>query len=67
MMIKEGMIDVIGGKVWYQMINEDAQGTPVIILHGGPGSSCYSLQKGLKELGEERPVVFYDQLGCGPV
>lgn len=65
MMIKEGMIDVIGGKVWYQMINEDAQGTPVIILHGGPGSSCYSLQKGLKELGEERPVVFYDQLGCG--
>jgi proline iminopeptidase len=65
MMIKEGMIDVIGGKVWYQMINEDAQGTPVIILHGGPGSSCYSLQQGLKELGEERPVIFYDQLGCG--
>lgn len=63
-MVEEGMIEVTGGKVWYQMINKHASGTPVIVLHGGPGSSCYSLQV-LKELAEERPVIFYDQLGCG--
>jgi proline iminopeptidase len=63
-MHKEGFIEVAGGNVWYQLFNKDAVGTPVIILHGGPGSSCYSLQ-GLKVLGEDRPVIFYDQLGCG--
>lgn len=37
---------------------------PLVILHGGPGSTHYSLQ-GLSELAKERPVIFYDQLGCG--
>ncbi|ETI69616.1 proline iminopeptidase-family hydrolase [Neobacillus vireti] len=63
-MLQEGLIEVTGGKVAYQLFNEQAAGTPVIILHGGPGSSCYSLQ-GLKALAEDRPVIFYDQLGCG--
>lgn len=63
-MNKEGYIDVTGGKVWYQIFNKNAGGTPVIILHGGPGSSCYSLQV-LKALEEDRPVILYDQLGCG--
>ncbi len=60
----EGFIDVPGGKVWYQQFNQNASETPVIVLHGGPGSSCYSLQ-GLKALSDDRPVIFYDQLGCG--
>ncbi|MGG1675469.1 proline iminopeptidase-family hydrolase [Neobacillus sp. NRS-1170] len=63
-MHEEGFIEVTGGKVWYEMYNKEGAGTPVIILHGGPGSSCYSLQ-GLKALSLERPVIFYDQLGCG--
>jgi proline iminopeptidase len=60
----EGFIDVPGGKVWYQQYNKESKETPLIILHGGPGSSCYSLQ-GLKALADNRPVIFYDQLGCG--
>jgi proline iminopeptidase len=60
----EGYVQVKNGKVWYQVFNKNAGGTPVIILHGGPGSSSYSLQ-GLKALGEHRPVILYDQLGCG--
>jgi proline iminopeptidase len=64
MTVSEGMIDVTGGKVWYQLHDEGIVNTPVLILHGGPGSSCYSMQ-GLKELAKERPVIFYDQLGCG--
>jgi len=64
MSIKEGFIDVTGGKVWYQIHEKNTNSTPVIVLHGGPGSSHYSLQ-GLQKLAEDRPVIFYDQLGCG--
>lgn len=63
-LFEDGFIEVTGGKVWYQIFNKESSGTPVIILHGGPGSSCYSLQ-GLKALSIDRPVIFYDQLGCG--
>ncbi|MGF2614712.1 alpha/beta fold hydrolase [Rossellomorea vietnamensis] len=64
MSINEGYIEVTGGKVWYQIHNQESKNTPVIILHGGPGSSHYSMQ-GLRILAEDRPVIFYDQLGCG--
>jgi proline iminopeptidase len=63
-MYKQGYIEVSGGKVWYEKFEKNTKGTPVIILHGGPGSSCYSLQ-GLKALEEDRTVILYDQLGCG--
>ncbi|MEH7108371.1 proline iminopeptidase-family hydrolase [Bacillus sp. JJ1764] len=63
-MEKEGFVSVTGGKVWYKQFDEGAKGTPVIILHGGPGSSCYSLQV-LGALAKDRPVILYDQLGCG--
>lgn len=59
----EGLIEVDGGKVWYR-INGDSDKTPVLILHGGPGSSSYG-QEPLREISDERPVVFYDQLGSG--
>lgn len=61
----EGYIEVTGGKVWYKKVEgENAHKTPLLILHGGPGSSHYSMQ-GLAALAEERSVIFYDQLGCG--
>ncbi|WP_423410493.1 proline iminopeptidase-family hydrolase [Heyndrickxia sp. MSNUG] len=63
-MYQDGFVEVTGGKVYYEIYNLEATGTPVIILHGGPGSSTYSL-KGLKALSEDRPVIMYDQLGCG--
>jgi proline iminopeptidase len=63
-MNSDGYIDVTGGRVWYEKFDQNTNRTPVIILHGGPGSSHYSLQ-GLKALSEDRPVIFYDQLGCG--
>lgn len=62
--MKEGFIEVTGGKVWYVIHNQQATGIPLLILHGGPGSSSYSLQ-GLKDLAINRPVILYDQLGCG--
>ena len=60
---KEGYVDVPGGKIWYEIVGSGG-GPPLITLHGGPGSSHFSLEP-LKVLGEDRPVVFYDQLGCG--
>ena len=60
---KEGYIDVTGGKVWYKIIGEGNK-TPILILHGGPGATSYYL-KPLSELGKDRPVIFFDQLGCG--
>jgi len=59
----EGFIEVTGGKVWYRIYGEGNK-TPIMILHGGPGSSSYGLTP-LKALSKDRPVVFYDQLGCG--
>lgn len=60
---KQGFIDVPGGPVWYT-ISGSGPAIPLVVLHGGPGgTSCgYSL---LEELGVERPVVRYDQLGTG--
>lgn len=61
--IKEGFINVKGGKVWYR-INGNGNKTPLLLLHGGPGSSSFYLD-GLTELSNDRPIIFIDQLGCG--
>jgi proline iminopeptidase len=54
---------VDGGSIWYR-VSGTGTGTPVILLHGGPGFSSYYL-KSLEALGDDRPVVRYDQLGGG--
>lgn len=61
---QEGHISVSGGKVWYKVVGKNTKGVPVLVLHGGPGAS-YDYLEPLAELADERPVVFYDQLGCG--
>lgn len=61
--VQEGYISVSGGRVWYKIVNPD-QGIPLLILHGGPGSSHYYLEP-LEKLADGRSVIFYDQLGCG--
>ena len=61
--LKTGYIPVDGGRVFYRMYGEDKPGTPVIFLHGGPGSGSYYFFKQYA-IGENRPVVFYNQLGC---
>lgn len=59
----EAMLPVDGGRIWYRR-SGTGTGTPVILLHGGPGFSSIYL-KSLEALGDERPVVRYDQLGAG--
>ncbi len=59
----EGFIPVSGGRVWYQILGSGRR-LPLIVLHGGPGFPHDYLEP-LGALGDERPVIFYDQLGCG--
>jgi proline-specific peptidase len=40
------------------------RGTPLIVIHGGPGFPHDYLEN-LEELGNDRTIVFWDQLGCG--
>jgi proline-specific peptidase len=60
----EGFIDVPGGRVWYAIEGAAAPGRPLLCLHGGPGVPHDYLEP-LADLADDRPVVFYDQLGCG--
>lgn len=60
---REGLVPVIGGRVWYRVVG-DASAIPLLTLHGGPGVPHDYLES-LAALADERPVVFYDQLGCG--
>jgi proline-specific peptidase len=61
---KEGRIPLsCGHSVWYRIVG-DGGGTPLLLLHGGPGGGHDYLEP-LEALAEHRPVIFYDQLGCG--
>src|SRR5438477_11181565 len=59
----EGFVEVEGGRVWYEIVGS-GRGIPMLVLHGGPGFT-HEYCRSLEALADERPVVFYDQLGCG--
>ena len=59
---KNGTIDIDGYRVWYRQVGSGS--IPLLTLHGGPGLSHDYLEP-LEALAADRPVIFYDQLGCG--
>ncbi len=59
----EGYVRVRGGKIYYARMG-NGPGTPLIVIHGGPGSGSYA-NKPFGALGDDRPVIRYDQLGAG--
>ncbi len=61
-----GKVTVKGGEVFYKKVfTENSRGNiPLLILHGGPTVPHVYLEN-LASLATERPVIFYDQLGCG--
>jgi proline-specific peptidase len=63
-MSETGMIDVPGGRVWYQRLGEGSA-LPLLALHGGPGAGHYYLDPFVERMSAHRPVVVFDQLGCG--
>ena len=61
---RTGMVAVPGGNIFYEVSNPDAEGTPLLLIHGGPGgTSCgYGL---MDNQILDRPVIRYDQLETG--
>src|ERR1051325_10061488 len=64
-MTAEGFVNFHGHRTRYRVAGDLASGaTPLLALHGGPGSTHHYFAP-LEGLAAERPVVVYDQLGCG--
>ena len=67
--ITEGTIEFRGHRTWYQVHGDLAAlppgRFPVLMLHGGPGVPHDYLEPLQNLAASGRPVIFYDQLGCG--
>ena len=59
----EGKTNVHGGQIWYRVIGK-GKGTPILMLHGGPGGTSRSFYQ-FESIGIDRPIILFDQLGSG--
>lgn len=65
MKAREGYVDFRGYRTWYRFVGDlNSPVTPLLALHGGPGST-HNYFGPLEGLATELPVVLYDQIGCG--
>jgi L-proline amide hydrolase len=65
MVAEEGYVDFRGYRTWYRIAGDRTDGAvPLVALHGGPGST-HNYFAPLEQLADERPVLLYDQFGCG--
>ena len=55
-------IELKDAKIYYQSYGS---GTPVIVVHGGPGLDHTYLLPQLADLSDEHKLIFYDQRGSG--
>jgi proline-specific peptidase len=61
----EGFVEYRGYRTWCLLVGDgDSGAVPLLALHGGPGST-HNYFAPLERLAGERPVVLYDQIGCG--
>jgi len=62
---RQGYVDFRGYRTWYRFVGDlNSPVTPLLALHGGPGST-HNYFGPLEALASQRPVVLYDQIGCG--
>lgn len=66
MKIVEGYMPFEGFKTYYRIVGEGTKGKkPLLLLHGGPGST-HNYFEMLDKIAEGgRQVIMYDQIGCG--
>ncbi len=66
MEIREGKMPFKGFETYYRIVNPNGKKTPIILLHGGPGSTHnYFEVLDYIAFEDDRPFVMYDQIGCG--
>lgn len=58
-----GYVQVDQGKLFYQKFGSG--GTPIVVVHGGPGLDQTYLQPQMLALAKDHEVIFYDQRGSG--
>ena len=58
----EGYVKVPGAELYYQTMGN---GSPAIILHGGPGLDCSYLLPQMGKISQKYQAIFYDQRGSG--
>lgn len=64
-MIEEKYIPFREYQTYVRIVKEDDQDSvPILLLHGGPGST-HNYFEVLDPLAKQRPLISYDQLGCG--
>lgn len=66
MKVTEGYMPFLEYKTYYRIVGECKDGKkPIVLLHGGPGST-HNYFEVLDKIAEDgRMVIMYDQLGCG--
>lgn len=67
MEIQEGYMPYLGYQTYYRIVGkENKEKKPLVLLHGGPGST-HNYFEVMDKLAEEdeRQLIMYDQLGCG--
>jgi pimeloyl-ACP methyl ester carboxylesterase len=53
-------IAINGHIMWIKVLNRESKATPIYVLGGGPGFSTNYLEKSLRFLAKDHPVIFFD-------
>ena len=59
---KKRRIDIGGCELY---LEEEGKGTPIVLLHGGPGSTHYEFHPVFDRAAPFARTIYYDQRGCG--
>jgi len=59
--LRSRMVDIGGLRLFCE---EQGNGTPLMLLHGGPGHSHHGFHPAFSRLGDGVRVIYYDQRGC---
>ena len=64
--IEEGYMPFLGYKTYYRIVGEKSSSKkPLLLLHGGPGSTHNYFEVLDKLSLDGRQIISYDQIGCG--
>ena len=60
--VRQGLLSLEDARIFYEVVGE---GTPILVVHGGPGLDHGYLQPGLDVLATHGALIYYDQRGTG--